>query len=498
MTGITDAPALPGASAPANPYIGPRAFREGELFFGRDREASGLVDTLVAGRIVLLHSPSGAGKTSLIQAKVVPQLMKHRFQICAQLRPRFSAVRVGLPLPEGAGAINRYVASAVTCLVPHLITGPEECHAWTLSRALDALASEQEEPSQQLLVLDQFEEILTTDPTDFEGQRTFFQQLGEALDNDQRWALIAMREDFMGGLDRFLRYIPGQLRSTYRLDLLDTDGALQAIQLPARVRGVDFEGDAASQLLTDLQMVRTGLTDQPPRRGTYVEPVLLQVVCDNLWRKLSSGPFTHISTKDIESFGPLDTALRRYYSFAVRSAAGRDDEVERAIRDWIQERLLTKQGLRSQTGTYPEVPQPVEALTQLQKRYLIRSDPRPGATWWELSHDRLAEPILEDNREWRERKLELWQRKAYRWHRERHNPDLLLKGEELRQARYAGRRGELTEIERDFLNRSAEVVANQGRLQRAQASVDLFRLLFLLSLSFNILAIVVLVVQRLK
>src|SRR4051794_26834137 len=92
-------PAVPSAK-PTNPYIGPRAFREGELFYGREREANGLVDTLVAGRIVLLHSPSGAGKTSLIQAAVVPRLAEHRFQICGQLKPKFSAVRVGLPLPE--------------------------------------------------------------------------------------------------------------------------------------------------------------------------------------------------------------------------------------------------------------------------------------------------------------------------------------------------------------------------------------------------------------
>jgi hypothetical protein len=196
----TEAPPLPSPLVkPENPYVGPRAFRAGELFFGREREAVGLTDTLVAGRIVLLHSPSGAGKTSLVQAEVVPRLAQHRFQICAQLGPRFAAVRVGLPLPEAAGNTNRYVASAVTCLLGDRLSSPSELQVWTLSSALDELAKEQQEPSQQLLVLDQFEEILTTDPTDFEGQRTFFQQLGEALDNDERWALLIMREDFMGG-----------------------------------------------------------------------------------------------------------------------------------------------------------------------------------------------------------------------------------------------------------------------------------------------------------
>ena len=38
------------------------------MFFGRDGELPELVDLLIAERIVLLFSPSGAGKTSLIQA----------------------------------------------------------------------------------------------------------------------------------------------------------------------------------------------------------------------------------------------------------------------------------------------------------------------------------------------------------------------------------------------------------------------------------------------
>jgi len=54
-----------------NPYIGPRAFRTGETLYGRDREVDELLDLLIAERIVLLYSPSGAGKTSLVQAALI-------------------------------------------------------------------------------------------------------------------------------------------------------------------------------------------------------------------------------------------------------------------------------------------------------------------------------------------------------------------------------------------------------------------------------------------
>ncbi len=57
-----------------NPYPGPRAFQHGEALFGRERETAQLLDLLIAERVVLLYAPSGAGKTSLVQAALVPEL----------------------------------------------------------------------------------------------------------------------------------------------------------------------------------------------------------------------------------------------------------------------------------------------------------------------------------------------------------------------------------------------------------------------------------------
>ena len=83
-----------------NPYVGPRAFRKDELFFGREAETEGLLDKLLPSGVLLLHAPSGAGKTSLIQAAIVPELLNQGFQICASATSRFSALRVNLPHPR--------------------------------------------------------------------------------------------------------------------------------------------------------------------------------------------------------------------------------------------------------------------------------------------------------------------------------------------------------------------------------------------------------------
>ena len=59
-----------------NPYVGPRPFEERHQrrFFGRDWEANELVSLIVAHPAVLLYAQSGAGKTSLINAKLIPLL----------------------------------------------------------------------------------------------------------------------------------------------------------------------------------------------------------------------------------------------------------------------------------------------------------------------------------------------------------------------------------------------------------------------------------------
>jgi len=72
------------ASAPttvATPYIGPRPFRaeEHEYFFGREREARDLISLVIAERLTLFYAQSGAGKSSLINTRLLPGLRKAGF-----------------------------------------------------------------------------------------------------------------------------------------------------------------------------------------------------------------------------------------------------------------------------------------------------------------------------------------------------------------------------------------------------------------------------------
>src|ERR1017187_8830684 len=122
--------------AGANPYVGPRSFVAGENLYGRDREAAELQDLLIAERIVLLYSPSGAGKTSLLQAKVLPAMAAAGLTV----RP---PIRAGAEPSAGGG--NRFVRASLDSLG----AGADE----------SSLAGHVGKTGSELLVFDQFEEV---------------------------------------------------------------------------------------------------------------------------------------------------------------------------------------------------------------------------------------------------------------------------------------------------------------------------------------------------
>src|SRR6202008_1775551 len=99
-------------SVRANPYVGPRSFRQGEKLFGRARETAELIDLLIAERIVLMSSPSGAGKSSLISAAVGPLIPPPGCDF-------YPPMRVGRALPLN-GAVppgaNRFIVSLLLSL----------------------------------------------------------------------------------------------------------------------------------------------------------------------------------------------------------------------------------------------------------------------------------------------------------------------------------------------------------------------------------------------
>lgn len=462
------------ASRPA-PYVGPRAFTTGERLYGRDRELTKLLHLLIAERIVLLYSPSGAGKTSLIQAGLVPRLREEEFAVLPVVR-----ISLDPPAPPDGAAtgrpLNRYLLSVMLSLeeaVPPEERLPlEELSGLDLDAYLRQRAqSVNGRATERVLLFDQFEEILTSDPTDEETKRAFFAQLGEALRDRSIWALFALREDYVAGLDPYLRPIPTRLQTTFRLDLLGVEAARDAMQRPAESAGVEFAEPAAERLADDLRRVRVQQPDgaMTEQLGPHIEPVQLQVVCLRLWQHLPAGA-TVIEEGDLQAAGDVDEALASYYAERVAGIAADTGVSERAIREWVDEQLITPQGIRGQVlqGVGRSEGLDNRAIEALVDAHLVRAEKRRGFTWFELAHDRLVAPVHADNLGWRERHLSPLQRQAALWDQQDRPDGLLLHDSELADAeRWAAEQPEsLTDPERQFLAISRRRQASADRERR--------------------------------
>ena len=443
-----------------NPYVGPRPFQTGETLYGRDREIRELLDLLIAERILLLYSPSGAGKSSLIQAGLIPPLEEEGFQVLPVMR-----VNLERQVARQDGKGNRYISSLLLSLEEGLPSNqrmpPDKLASFPLADYLDHRPKPDASPGSEMLIFDQFEEILILDPTDREAKAAFFTQVGAALRDRRRWALFAMREDYVAALDPYLRPLPTRLGNTYRLDLLGADAGCQAIQRPARQAGVDFTVSAAKKLVDDLRRMQVqrpdGTTEE--QLGQYVEPVQLQVVCYRLWEKMPSDGL-QITEMDVESVGDVDTALAGYYADQVRAIALETGVSERAIRQWCDRQLITEQGIRSQVLMGHETSEGLgnRVIRLLENAHLVRADRRRGAVWFELAHDRMIRPIRANNSAWFQANLTLLQRQAALWESEDQPAHLLLRDQALSEAEEwaAAHADELNEVERDFLKACQE------------------------------------------
>ena len=471
-----------------NPYIGPRAFDLGEQLYGRDAETRDLVSLLCAERIVLLHSPSGAGKTSLIQAALVPRMIERKFYV----RPIARVNREPTQLLQ-AGNCNRYVFSLLSSFesaLPEAEQIPEEELAGlTLA---DYLARRPKPPgvSFELFIFDQFEEVITLNPADQVNKMAFFTQMGRLLSDDTSWALFSIREDFLGALDPYLKYIPDRLTTTFRLDLLGVKTASQALQHPVEAMNVIFEDDAVKHLLNDLRQVQVQRPDgrMEAQLGPYIEPVQLQVVAYRLWASLGPEDCS-IGLDDLAALGDVGQALGAYYAQQVETISVQTGVSERSIREWFDRRLISEGSIRSQVRMGADNSEGLanSSVYLLEDAHLIRAEKRGGAIWYELAHDRLIEPVHKDNSAWFAQHLSLFQRQAELWDMQHRPEGLLLRGKELAQAESWAERHRLLPAERDFL-KACQQARQQSERERRQ--IWLMRVLVLVASIAAIAALV--------
>jgi WD40 repeat protein len=470
------------APRPDAPYPGPRPFERADekRFFGRENEAAALASLVVAHPLVLLSSQSGAGKTSLINAKLVPLLEQRGCKL-------HGPTRVGVDLPadvELARVKNVFGFSAAVGLAEKnsdltALAGKslsDQVASW------DGFAAPEGIVPPRVLIFDQFEELFTKHDSHWRHRAAFFEELALALDtNVGLRVLLSMREEYVGSLTPHAPGLPEGLRVRFRLERLDAEGATQAAKRPLQGTAYSFAPGVEKKLVESLLMVPVRTPDGIQNIvGEFVEPVQLQIVCTSLWDSLPEGQKL-IDAHLLDECGSVDDALASYYESCIRKLVAEACS-EADLRHWLETQLITREGTR---GTVYSDGQTTAGLSnkvvaKLEEMRLLRQEPRAGVPWYELTHDRFIEPIRRSNNQFRLKRagwVQSLELSAEKWRASgRHARDLLNAAELVVVGRLLAPSdaAELGFVDRplvdDFVAKSREAASVKQRADKEEAT----------------------------
>jgi hypothetical protein len=427
-----------------NPYVGPRTFtrQEGDRFFGREREARELFSLVVSERLVLFYAQSGAGKSSLINTRLIPQLQEAGFAVLPTGRVsglpegiaevgNIFAFNLMLSLDQSENALQRFSHLPLTDFLARLMSDDGEHYRYEAETQAQAEGYVQ---IPHVLIIDQFEEIVTHHSARWSEREDFFRQLDQAMADDPLlWVVLTFREDYLASIEPYAPLLTGKMRARFYMQRMERDAALEAVKKPAQQAGRPFAPGVAESLVDNLRQIRVeGQSQTQP--GQFIEPVQLQVVCYQLWENLKERPPGPITQPNLQELGNVDQALADFYEQALVKAIEETGAAELPLRDWFERKLITEAGTRASVYRGRESTAGVATRTAdfLVNQFVLRTESRAGGSWYELVHDRFIEPILQANKVWRAQQPLLVQM-AEAWANSGESASRLLEGHQLQE-----------------------------------------------------------------
>ena len=491
----------PGAAIDS-PYRGLAVFGEQDaaLFFGREAATAQVLERmsrrLAGAGLLVVSGVSGAGKSSLLRAGVLPRIRADGLAAApgAAWWPCVVFTPTRAPLDELALRVAPLAGADAAAVRRGLVADPD---GFALTARQAALAgphgqpgtngspAERDQPLRQgrlLLVVNQFEELFTQCP-DEEQRRAFIDALHAAATAghgpDQAPAalvVLGVRADFEVRCADYLR-LADAVQDRYLVTPMTGRQLRMAITEPAKKAGSRVDGDLTDLLVAE---VRTG---QPGTVSAGVLPLLSHAL-DQAWRSRTGQALT---LADYERTGGIEGAVaasaQRAYDglTAAQQAAARQvflrltatssDGVDTAGR--VTRAELTE-------GKSPAEAQDVEAVleafaaerlltlaagtVELSHEVLLTAWPLLRDTWLADTHaDRIARTRLHTT--------------AAEWARHSRDRSYLYSGSLLQAATDTAtrigadpaRHPPLSQTERDFLHASSH--AHQRRVRRRQGFI---------------------------
>ncbi len=413
-----------------------------DIFCGRADDAQKLFNRVMLNNTMVLHGESGSGKSSLVQAGLIPLVETRNKHLQSQHKPQYLPVTIRLDsISKISNEDSVKALGERNTLVRQIMNGINKCSDYKaeelpfISRKEDSFwytAKLFERNNYTLLlILDQFEELQGYSNREIETfaknlSELFVTPMPEAIyeEYDDKTAelfnakemsheerkiynenikfleqplsvrlLFVVREDKLGTMSLLSDYFPDILKNDFFLLPLNEKGARSAIVEPARKEG-NFQYERFS---FDDQAVANLLQNLVDSSGLY-DPIQLQIVSSNIERKIS------VKKKLIkkEDIPPVGDIIRDFYRESWKGIQKEfnltQDDFENKRKVIIENlvvsnsRNLVLAGLLIANGNMLDE----SIINSLVRDGLLRRIPAGGDTFYQLSHDRLMSPLNDD------------------------------------------------------------------------------------------------------
>lgn len=389
-----------------SPYVGLQPYRveDHKYFFGRARDSRIIASNLSAIPLTILYGASGVGKSSVLQAGVIPLLRDSPRTAVASFQRWPEKDPVQILKKECLAAIHtagRNDVQVDTSL-------PLDKFLWKASQDFQGTI---------LIILDQFEEYFLYH---HEVGSIFDAEFARAVnreDIDSNF-LIAMREDSLSMLDRFRTRIPNLLGNTLRLRHLDEPSAQEAIREPLRVYSgthsdtpkVTIDDSLVDVLIKEVRAGKLlighggqgGFERNPAADAEIrIEAPFLQLVLTRLWNEEMRQGSRRLRLETLNALGGAKKIVQTHLDHVMHELPPKDQEIAANVFRYLVTPSGTKIAYAVEDlayyakSTQPETLEPVlDQLAHGSVRILRRVTLPGEPSRYEIYHDVLAPAIL--------------------------------------------------------------------------------------------------------
>jgi len=399
-----------------NPWLGLVSFTEETrgYFHGREEEVAELGRRVQRKLLTILFGQSGLGKTSILQAGLVPRLRPEGF--C----PVYVRLDYDPSSPSPSEQIKRAVFRATEAAGTWTRVGSSTAGEtlWEfLHHRDDVLKDAAGRTLTPILIFDQFEEIFTLAQSDEAGRKRAHEFLADLsdlvenrppaalearIDRDEADAagfdfaradyriLISLREDYLAHLEGLKAQMPSVTQNRMRLARMSGPQAVAAVCAPAPHLVTETVAEAIVRFVA-------GASDLSVAE---VEPSLLSLICRELNNARLSRGQAEISADLLA--GSRDTILSEFYERALADQPA-------GVRVFVEDEMLTDSGFRESVAEervakgFAAAGAAPEALATLVNRRLLRVEDRLDLRRVEITHDVLCSVIAASRQVRRER-----------------------------------------------------------------------------------------------